>query len=44
MDVPLSRQPSCSRGCGHEEHVFSDCEWCLCPPHTPTGIYPEEAT
>lgn len=42
-EVPLSRQPSCSRGCGHEEHRFFYCEQCLCPPHEPAGIYPKEA-
>ena len=38
---PLSRQPAC--GVCHHEHQFLDCEWCLCPPHDPTGIYPEES-
>lgn len=37
----LSRQPSCG-GCGHEEHSSFPCE-CGCPPHLPTGIYPEES-
>jgi len=41
FDPPISRQPSCGT-CGHEEHALFDCDWCLCAPHLPTGIYPEE--
>lgn len=37
-DVPVSRQPACGH-CGHEEHIFFACEWCLCQAHEPTGIY-----
>ena len=36
---PLSRQPECGT-CGHEEHIWFGCEWCLCEAHQPTGIYP----
>jgi len=38
---PLSRQPSCGT-CRHEEHIFYDCEWCLCSRHNPPGIYEEQ--
>lgn len=40
--LPLSRQMACGL-CGHEEHNFFGCEWCLCGAHDPTGYYPEEA-
>lgn len=33
---PLSRQQPCGE-CGHEEHTFFDCEWCLCQAHLPPG-------
>lgn len=43
MDPLLSRQPLCGL-CGHEDHNFFACDWCLCGSHLPVGVYPKEET
>jgi len=40
VERPLSRQMAC-HWCDHE-HTFLPCESCVCLPHDPPGIYPEE--
>ncbi len=40
-DLPISRQMGCPV-CTHE-HLYLDCEWCLCDSHIQQGIYLEES-